>query len=82
MAVSIPPDSQYDELVAMPKAVYITAPRPTSEEVAKSLGISKRRQKEINALAEELIKQLRAKERAAASSAAEPEKRRKRASAA
>jgi hypothetical protein len=50
--------------------------------VAKSLGISKRRQREINAMAEELIRQLRAKERAAESTAVEPEKRRKRASAA
>jgi len=66
----------------MPKSVYITSPRPTSEEVAKSLGISKRRQREINAMAEELIRQLRAKERAAESTAVEPEKRRKRASAA
>jgi hypothetical protein len=66
----------------MPKSVYITAPRPTSEEVAKSLGISKRRQKEMDALAEELIKQLRARERAAESTAVEPEKRLKRASAA
>jgi hypothetical protein len=66
----------------MPKSVYITAPRPTSEEVAKSLGISKRRQKEMDALAEELIKQLRERERAAESTAVEPEKRLKRASAA
>jgi len=49
----------------MPKSVTITAPRPTSEEVAKSLGISKRRQKEMQALAEKLMKQFRAKERAA-----------------
>ena len=66
----------------MPKSVYITAPRPTSEEVAKSLGISKRRQKEMEALAEKLIKQFLAKERAVTSTAVEPEKRRKRASAA
>ncbi|MDR3753093.1 MAG: hypothetical protein P4K93_05205 [Terracidiphilus sp.] len=66
----------------MPKSVYITAPRPTAEEVAKSLGISKRRQKEMEALAEKLIKQLLARERAEAASAIEPEKRRKRASAA
>jgi len=82
MAVSIPPDSQYDETVAMPKSVTITAPWPTYEEVAKSLGISKRRQKQIDAMAEEFLEQLRAKERAATSRAVEPEKRRKRASAA
>jgi hypothetical protein len=82
MAVSIPRNSQYHGTVAMPKSVYITAPRPTSEEVAKSLGISKRRQKEMEALAEKLVKQFLARERAAASSAVEPEKRRKRASAA
>ena len=66
----------------MPKSVYITAPRPTSEEVAKSLGISKRRRKEMEVLAEKLFRQMRAKERTAASTTVEPEKRRKRASAA
>jgi thiamine pyrophosphate-dependent acetolactate synthase large subunit-like protein len=82
MAVSVPPDSQYDEAVAMPKSVTITAPRPTYEEVAKSLGISKRRQKAIDEMAEEIIKQLRANESATIRTVVEPEKRRKRASAA
>ena len=66
----------------MPKSVYITAPWPTYEEVAKRLRISKRRQKEIDTMAEEFFKQSRAKESAATSIATEPEKRRKRASAA
>ncbi len=66
----------------MPKSVTITTPWPTYEEVAKRLGISKRRQKEIDAMAKEFFRQSRAKECATTSTAAEPEKRRKRASAA
>jgi hypothetical protein len=50
--------------------------------VAKSLGISKRRQKAIDEMAEEIIKQLRANESATIRTVVEPEKRRKRASAA
>lgn len=44
----------------MPKSVHITTPWPTSEEVAKRFGISKRRQKELDAMAREYVKQLRA----------------------
>jgi len=58
-------------------------PGPPPKEVAKSLGISKRRQREINAMAEELIRQLRGeRESRREPQAVEPEKRRKRASAA
>lgn len=47
----------------MPKSVHITTPWPTSEEVAKRYGISKRRQKELDAMAREYFKQLRAEEK-------------------
>ena len=65
----------------MPKSVYITAPRPTLEEWEKHFPISKARKKELQALVEEFKSQLSRKEEAPRSST-EPEKRRKRASAA
>lgn len=48
----------------MPKSVRITTPWPTSEEVAKRFGISKRRQKELDAMAEEYFRRLQAEEKA------------------
>lgn len=63
----------------MPKSVYITAPRPTFEEMTKHLHISKARKKELQALADEFRAQLSNPESV---TAAKPEKRRKRASAA
>jgi hypothetical protein len=81
MAVSISPESQYDEAVAMPKSVHITAPRPTQEEFEKSLGISKARKRALQPLVDELKAKLShwAETRV---ETVEPEKRRKRASAA
>jgi hypothetical protein len=40
----------------MRKPIHITTPWPTSEEVAKRFRISKRRQKELNAIAEEGVR--------------------------
>ena len=45
--VSIPPNSQYDEAVAMPKPIDITAPWPTLEEMEKHFPISKARKKSV-----------------------------------
>ena len=43
----------------MPKSVTITAPRwPSSEEEAKRLRISRRRQRELRALAEDYFKKM------------------------
>jgi hypothetical protein len=53
-AVSIPQDSRYDEEVAMPKSVHITAPWPTQEEMEKSLHISKARKRELQPIVDEL----------------------------
>ncbi|MGH9607307.1 MAG: hypothetical protein ACRD3N_16595 [Terracidiphilus sp.] len=66
----------------MPKSVHITTPPLSSEEEAKRLGIPKHRQKELRALAEEFVKQLRAKEKAVAGAPIEREEKRKNASAA
>ena len=78
--VSIPPDSQYDEL-DMRKPIRITAPWPTPEEWAKHFPISKASEKAIQALVDEFKARLCNRERAPASSR-EPEKRRKSASTA
>jgi len=72
---------QYDEEVDMPKSVYITAPRPTQEQMEKSLGISKARKKALQPLVDELKAKLSILEEIPVNSI-EPEKRRKRASAA
>jgi len=65
----------------MPKSVHITAPWPTQEEMEKSLGISKTRKRALQPLVKRLKAELaRIGETPAAS--IEPEKRRKRASAA
>jgi hypothetical protein len=63
----------------MRKPIHITTPRPTFEEVAKIYKISKRRQKEIKALADELVRQMKKEEEA---SAAGKGKKRKNAAAA
>lgn len=48
----------------MPKAAHISTPWPTSEEVAKTFRIPRKRQRELRAMAEEYVKQLRADENA------------------
>jgi hypothetical protein len=74
-------NSQYDEGVDMPKSVHITAPWPTQEEMEKSLGISKARKRALRPLVDELKARLSILEETPVNSI-EPEKRRKRASAA
>jgi hypothetical protein len=66
----------------MPKQVHITTPWPTSEEEARRLRIPKRRQKELNALADELVRQLQEEKTAPAGKALNHGKKRKNASAA
>jgi hypothetical protein len=66
----------------MPKSVTITAPWPTYEEVAKRLGISKRRQKEIDAIAKAIFEQMQKENGVSAGNVVEAGKKRKRASAA
>lgn len=65
----------------MPKSVHITAPWPTQEEMERSLGISKARKRALQALVDEFKAKLSIQEEAPLNSI-EPEKRRKRASAA
>jgi hypothetical protein len=65
----------------MRKPIRITAPWPTQEEMEKNFPISKASKKALQALVEEFKAQLSREEESPASSA-EPEKRRKRASAA
>jgi hypothetical protein len=65
----------------MPKSVHITAPRTTHEERVKQLRISKAREKELQALVDEFKTMLSNREEALVNSI-EPEKSRKRASAA
>ena len=66
----------------MPRPVaHITAPWPTQEEMEKSLGISKARKRALQPLVDELKAKLSQFEEAPVTSI-EPEKRRKRASAA
>ncbi|MGA3135357.1 MAG: hypothetical protein ABSC88_05110 [Terracidiphilus sp.] len=65
----------------MPKSIYITAPRPTREQMVGHLRISKARKKELQALVDEFKARLSHPIEAPVNSI-EPEKRRKRASAA
>jgi len=65
----------------MPKSVHITAPWPTQEEMEKSLGISKARKRALQPLLNELKAKLARMEDTSVT-LIEPEKRRKRASAA
>jgi hypothetical protein len=65
----------------MPKSVHITAPWPTHEEMEKSLGITKARKRALKPLLDELKAQISRLEEPPVASI-EPEKRRKRASAA
>ena len=65
----------------MPKSVYITAPPPTLQEMEKHFGISKARRKELQVLVDEFKAQL-SRQKASPVNSREPEKRRKRASAA
>jgi hypothetical protein len=65
----------------MPKSVHITAPWPTQEEMEKSLGISKARKRALQPIVDKLKAQLSHLEEAPVTSI-EPEKGRKRASAA
>lgn len=66
----------------MPKRIHITTPRPTPDEVAEIFHIPKRRQKELQALAEEFVKNLRESRRNSGDQTAEKRKKRKNASAA
>jgi hypothetical protein len=77
--ISILPNSQYH--VAMRKPIHITAPRPTPEEWAKHFPISKASEKALQALVEEFKAGLSHQKELPVNSI-EPEKRRKRASAA
>ena len=65
----------------MPKSVHITAPWPTQEEMEKSLRISKARKRALKPLVDEFKAKLSNREDAPVT-LIEPEKRRKRASAA
>jgi hypothetical protein len=66
----------------MPKPIHITTPWPTSEEEARRLRIPKRRQKEINTLAEEYFRRLQEEKRGSDSKTVDRRKKRKNASAA
>jgi len=67
----------------MPKSVTITAPRwPSSEEEAKRLRISRRRQRELRALAEDYVKRMTSAKRGAKYQAAHQGSMPKNASAA
>jgi hypothetical protein len=68
--------------IAMPKPVHITTPYPTSEEVARRFRIPKRRQKELEALAQKLFAQMQAEKTSARGRVLEKEEDRKNASAA
>jgi hypothetical protein len=65
----------------MRQPIYITAPRPTLEELEKHFRISKARKKELHVLVDEFRAMLSNREEAPVTSI-EPEKRRRRASAA
>jgi hypothetical protein len=65
----------------MHKPIYITAPRPTDDELVGHLRISKARKKELQVFVDEFKAQLSRQEEAHVTSI-KPEKRRKRASAA
>jgi hypothetical protein len=66
----------------MRKPIHITTPWPTPEEVARRFRISNRRQKELNAMAEEIFRQLQKENGASAGKAVDQRKKRKNASAA
>ncbi len=66
----------------MPKSVHITTPWPTSEEVAKRFPIPKRRQRELEAMAQEFVRELNSQEKRARGRVVEKEEKRKDASAA
>lgn len=68
--------------LTMPKPVHITTPWPTPEDEAKRLGISKRRQKVIKALAEEIFEQMKRENGASPYKVVEQGKKRKHATAA
>lgn len=65
----------------MREPIYITAPRPTLEELEKRFRISKARKKELQALVDKFEAMLSNREEVSLTSI-EPEKRRKSASAA
>jgi len=65
----------------MPKSVQITAPRPTLKELEKHFRIPKARKKELQVLVDKFKAELSSQEEPPVTSI-EPEKRRKRASAA
>jgi hypothetical protein len=65
----------------MPQSVHITTPWPTQEEMEKSIGISKSRKRALQAIVDELKAKLSNRKEAPVTSI-EPEKRRKRATAA
>jgi hypothetical protein len=65
----------------MPKPVHITAPRPTLDEWAKHFPISKASEKALRALVDE-FKAMHSNREDGRVNSIEPEKRRKRASAA
>jgi len=65
----------------MPKPIHITAPRTTHEQRVKQLRVPKAREKELQALVDKFKAEFSNREDALVSSI-EPEKRRKRASAA
>jgi hypothetical protein len=65
----------------MRKPIYITAPPPTLEELEKHFRISKTRKKELQVLVDE-FKATHSNRDQATVNSIEPEKRRKRASAA
>jgi hypothetical protein len=66
----------------MPKPIRITTPWPDPEEEARRLRIPKRRQKELNALAEEFVRRLRQAQETSDGNTGEKRKKRKNASAA
>jgi hypothetical protein len=66
----------------MPKPIHITTPRPTSEELAKEYRISKRRQKKLNTLAKQIVRQMQEEKDASASRDTGKGKKRKNAAAA
>lgn len=66
----------------MPKRIHITTPWPDPEEEARRLRIPKRRQKELRALAEEFVRNLRKAQKTSDGNSAEEGKKRKNASAA
>lgn len=80
MPVSISPKVNYD--VRMRKPIHITTPRPGSEEVARLFRIPRRRQKELNALAEKFVRRLHQAQEASDGKSGGKGKKRKNASAA